>query len=262
MATAFQSNAFQNDSFQVGGGNSYELICQPGSFTLSGQSATVSKTKVIEAQSGSFALNGQSATVNRNRQLTANNGTFTVTGQSATITHAAAGAFVLTCQPGTFNLNGQAAVFDFTGGIQYYGGAPDGKKYRFLNPEYHQKLEEVEQVEEKIEDLKREVQEVEAKKAAKRDNALVVYEALLRHEINALQAQYERDRAIVDAFIAEQKRLADEEIKRQQAEAFAAQAMAELEVAIEAQLRHEQEMKRRIEEEDIAYVMSILAELS
>lgn len=89
---------------------SYTLTADAGSFTLSGQDATLSKSRILTADAGAFTLTGQDATLARNRFLTADAGSFTLTGQDATLTYAAAGSYTLVADAGSFTLSGQDAT--------------------------------------------------------------------------------------------------------------------------------------------------------
>jgi hypothetical protein len=86
------------------------LTAQAGTLTLTGQSATITRSKRIVASNGTLTLTGQSAIIKRSKVITANNGTLTLTGQSATITRTTVGAYDLIAQHGTLSLTGQNAT--------------------------------------------------------------------------------------------------------------------------------------------------------
>jgi hypothetical protein len=89
----------------AGGGTTYTLSAAPGSFTLSGQAATLSVQRKLAAAAGSFTLAGQSASLSIQRRLTAGAGSFALTGDSATLSVGRR----LTTGAGTFTLAGAAA---------------------------------------------------------------------------------------------------------------------------------------------------------
>jgi hypothetical protein len=86
------------------------LTAQAGTLSITGQSATITRSKRIVASNGTLTLTGQSAIIKRGKVLTANNGTLTLTGQSATITRTTVGAYDLIAQHGTLSLTGQNAT--------------------------------------------------------------------------------------------------------------------------------------------------------
>lgn len=118
-----------------GGGPTYTLTAATGSFTLTGQSATLQVSRKLTAATGTFTYTGQAATLKVSRKLTAATGTFTYTGQSANLvvsrkltagigsfsfvgqaanlvyTPISSATYTLTAQTGVFNLTGQAASF-------------------------------------------------------------------------------------------------------------------------------------------------------
>jgi len=52
---------FDEDLIAAATGNNYVLTAQAGSYVLSGQTATLARSKVITASAGSYALTGQNA---------------------------------------------------------------------------------------------------------------------------------------------------------------------------------------------------------
>ena len=86
------------------------ITANNGTYALTGQSATIVKTRLITANNGTYALTGQSATITNTRLITANNGTYALTGQTATITYTAPTAYVITANNGTYALTGQSAT--------------------------------------------------------------------------------------------------------------------------------------------------------
>lgn len=85
----------------------YTLTAAQGSFTLTGQAATLSRTRALAASQGSFALSGQAATLKRALNVAAAQGSFTLTGQAASFN---LGHTIVAAQ-GSFTLSGQTATF-------------------------------------------------------------------------------------------------------------------------------------------------------
>ena len=114
MATGFQSNAFQNDGFQIdaGGGVNYALTGANGSYTLTGQAATLKVNRKLSGANGSYVYTGQAATLKVGRKLSGANGSYTLSGQSATFKVNR----VLSAANGTYALAGQAATLTYTPG--------------------------------------------------------------------------------------------------------------------------------------------------
>jgi len=94
------------------GNTNYPITANSGTYALTGQSATITKTRLITANNGTYALTGQSATITKTRLITANNGTYALTGQSATITKTT--AYVITANNGTYALTGRSATITKT----------------------------------------------------------------------------------------------------------------------------------------------------
>lgn len=112
-----------------GGGTTYTLTAQAGSYAISGQAATITRSRLITAQAGAYTYTGQSATITRSRLITAQAGAYTYTGQSATITRsryiaAQAGAYTYTGQDATITYIPSATVYTLTalpGAYSYTG---------------------------------------------------------------------------------------------------------------------------------------------
>ncbi len=121
--------------------NSYTLTASSGSFTLSGQAATLTTARKVSCSAGSFALTGNAAGLASSRKVVAAAGTFTLTGNAAGLTLArslvaSAGAFTLTGQDasleadrlvsassGTFVLTGSDATLAKVGDYTLAGSA-------------------------------------------------------------------------------------------------------------------------------------------
>ena len=87
--------------FNPGG---YTITANNGTYSLTGQSAVIIKTRLITANNGTYALTGQSAALlyGAGYTLTANNGTYALTGQSATIAYAASPFIVIDTHDGDY----------------------------------------------------------------------------------------------------------------------------------------------------------------
>jgi hypothetical protein len=84
----------------------YTITANNGSYTVTGQSASLLRSKVVTANYGSYAVTGQSASLLRSKVLNANNGSYTVTGQSATLLRSKA----LSANYGVYTITGQSAT--------------------------------------------------------------------------------------------------------------------------------------------------------
>lgn len=92
-------------------GGAYTLTAQHGTFSLSGQSVTVTRNRALTVSNGTFALSGQTADITYtpaavNYDITAQHGTFSLSGQSVSINRNRA----LSPTHGTFSLSGQNAT--------------------------------------------------------------------------------------------------------------------------------------------------------
>ena len=80
-------------SEEVAASGGYTLTASPGSYTLSGQAATITYTPgsgttyTLTADAGAYTLSGQVASLLYGRLLVAGSGSYTVTGQVATIAY-------------------------------------------------------------------------------------------------------------------------------------------------------------------------------
>lgn len=118
--------------------NNYVVDCLSGSYTYTGQSATIDKSKLLVANAGAYTYTGQSATITwaqaaNNYVVDCLSGSYTYTGQSATLTRsyqvgASAGSYTVTGQSatierdrylvanaGSYAYTGQSATITYTG---------------------------------------------------------------------------------------------------------------------------------------------------
>jgi hypothetical protein len=83
---AFTSNNNVNNGNNTGWNftapaGSYTITALNGSYSVSGQTATVSRSRALDASSGSYSVTGQSIAVSFGRLLSAQNGVYSVAGQ-------------------------------------------------------------------------------------------------------------------------------------------------------------------------------------
>jgi hypothetical protein len=88
----------------------YDITAQHGTFSLTGQSVTISRNRALSPTHGTFSLSGQSITLLRSKLIEASHGTFSLTGQDATLARNRA----LSPLHGSFALAGQDADITYT----------------------------------------------------------------------------------------------------------------------------------------------------
>lgn len=86
-------------------GTNYTLTSAIGTYTLSGQAATLRNARRIASDLGTYVESGQAATLRNARRIAADNATYTLSGQAATTRVAR----LLTTAAGGYTLSGQAA---------------------------------------------------------------------------------------------------------------------------------------------------------
>ena len=101
----YYSGAFSIGVDEYVAGGAYTLDAAVGSFTLSGQIATLLATRKLFGAAGAFTLSGQSADLLGGRLLSAGAGAFSLSGQDAGLRTAR----LLSGQAGAFALSGQVA---------------------------------------------------------------------------------------------------------------------------------------------------------
>lgn len=87
-------------------GGAYTITANNGSYSVSGQAATIQKTRILSANNGTYAVTGQAAILSKGKTLIANYGSYALTGQAATIQKTR----VLLANNGAYTLTGQAAT--------------------------------------------------------------------------------------------------------------------------------------------------------
>lgn len=118
--------------FYTGGASTaYTLDAEAGSFTLSGQTAELLRSRAFNAEATSYSLSGQPATFTRGLVFTAEAGSFALLGQDATLVYTTPNV-VLNAEAGAFNINGQDAQFERTtaGAAPQRGAGRSRKRYR------------------------------------------------------------------------------------------------------------------------------------
>ena len=137
-------------------GGAYSLVANSGSYSYTGQAATLLKSKVLSASSGSYSISGQAATLLKSKLLNASAGSYAYTGQSATISYvsggvnytlvASAGAYtytgstatlkkskVLAASSGTYTIAGQNATLAYSGANTVTLKAGSWLRYRIIS---------------------------------------------------------------------------------------------------------------------------------
>ena len=107
----------------VGAPQNYSLSCANGSYAVNGQVATLTYSAghtnyTLSCANGTYSVTGQSAILTVAKKLLANNGSYTVTGQAATLTYtpgSASHAYSLSCANGSYFVNGQSAILNYSG---------------------------------------------------------------------------------------------------------------------------------------------------
>ncbi len=131
-----------------GGGPTYTLTCDAGSYSLTGTDATLTVGRTIDCDAGSYAVTGTDAALTVGRTIVAEAGSYTVAGTDADLTvgrtiSADAGTYTLTgtdagltvarvldAASGTYTLTGTAADLDYSGaGGPTYTLAADAGTY-------------------------------------------------------------------------------------------------------------------------------------
>jgi len=104
-------------------GGAYTLTAQHGTYTVTGQSATITRNRALTASAGSYAVTGQSAGIAIGRVLTAQSGAYTLAGQSADIEYSGTAAnYELVCEPGSYTVTGSDAGIEWTQAAPAVGG--------------------------------------------------------------------------------------------------------------------------------------------
>ena len=97
---------------EVPAANQYTLACDAGTFTETGQAASLEVGRKLVAAAASYAWSGVAATLRAARKLIAGAGTYAWTGQSATLTYTP-GGYVMPADAGSYAWTGQAASLEY-----------------------------------------------------------------------------------------------------------------------------------------------------
>ena len=93
-----------------GGAVAYTLAADPGSYALTGQTATLTKGKrLVPDAAGSYTLSGQAATLRRNLPVVALPGAYSISGQPANLTKSGANKVII-AEVGSYAVTGQLAT--------------------------------------------------------------------------------------------------------------------------------------------------------
>ena len=76
----------------AGGAVNYTLTCSAGSYTYTGQAATLNRGIALQCSAGAYSYTGQAATLNRGIKLTCSAGAYVYTGKAATLTYVSGSA--------------------------------------------------------------------------------------------------------------------------------------------------------------------------
>lgn len=96
--------------FDIGGGSGpADLACDAGSYTLTGNAATLTKASALAPDAGSYTVAGNTTTLTVARILTCDAGSYTLTGNAVTLTKAS----VLLPDAGAYTLTGNDATLTY-----------------------------------------------------------------------------------------------------------------------------------------------------
>lgn len=85
------------------------LTADPGSYAITGATASLNVGYVLAAAAGSYSHTGTDATLSVGRYLSAEAGSYSLTGSAATLVYTPAGAYNLVVDAGSYSLTGTAA---------------------------------------------------------------------------------------------------------------------------------------------------------
>jgi hypothetical protein len=97
----------------------YALSCDAGSYSLSGQAATLAVSRAIAADAGSYALSGNSADITLSRALAFDAGSYAVTGRDATFVAGKA----ITLEAGSYAVTGHDATLTVSRSVAFDSGS-------------------------------------------------------------------------------------------------------------------------------------------
>ena len=88
----------------------YTITANNGSYTVTGQTATIQRSRLLTANNGTYAVTGQTATIQKTRILAGDYGIYALTGQTASIVKTSPGNYVLIANNGAYTVAGQPAT--------------------------------------------------------------------------------------------------------------------------------------------------------
>jgi Concanavalin A-like lectin/glucanases superfamily len=116
----------------VSASGSYTLTADNGTYSTNGQTASVTKTKVLNAAQGTYSIAGQAATITYTTvggyTLAADKGDYTYTGQTATLKRSK----LITANNGTYSIAGQNATVAYSGSNTITLKAGSWIRYRII----------------------------------------------------------------------------------------------------------------------------------
>lgn len=104
------------------GAVSLSLNAETGTFSLTGNAATLSATRVLNSAFGSYAISGSPATLQAVRLLNSSSGAYSVTGVAATLTYTPASR-VLDAASASYSLTGAAASLAVSRNLNLQSGS-------------------------------------------------------------------------------------------------------------------------------------------
>lgn len=116
---------FDGDFIPFPASGAYVITALVGTYAITGQNATLLRSKLITPLAGAYLLSGQPATLSKGLVLLPAAGAYAINGQPAIITHTAAGAYLITALPGQYLVTGQTAVLTWAGGPSPAGNLQD-----------------------------------------------------------------------------------------------------------------------------------------
>lgn len=109
-----------------GGGPTYELAADGGTFSYSGTAAALTAGRTISAEGGTYSLSGADAALTAGRTLSAEGGSYSLSSTDAALTVAR----TLSAEAGTYTLTGQDVDLTYTPAITYTLAA-DGASFTY-----------------------------------------------------------------------------------------------------------------------------------
>jgi hypothetical protein len=228
------------DPTAVSGAVAYSLTGDKGTYTLTGQAATFSVARTLTGAAGTYALTGQAAGFKVGHVLSGAVGVYALSGQAATLTYtpgAGSVAYNLSGATGVYALTGQAATFGYVSGSV---GAGKGSK---TLAEY-----EAEWRDRPIEELPAKVRRLVKRKAAREVYFADPLPEVAQVYVDRLKGQR------YQAELAEMRALLDLSAQVSETQADIARA------AVQMARKKQAEAAQALEEFDVMYVATILAE--